>query len=392
MRILLINDYSTPTGGAELQFLDLRRELRARGHAVRLFSTSAPGGPGPRTADHECFGTVGRGRALLQTYNPWAVRRLRAVLQSFDPEVVHLKLFLTQLSPWILPLLRGRPTLYQAVWYRSICPTGSKWLPSGRECHQPAGWCCFREGCLPLHDWVPLSLQMKLWWRWRGALHRIVANSEFTKSKLENEGLGPVEVIYNGVSERPDRGERLSFPTLAYAGSLIPRKGVATLLRALAELIPDFPEVLLLVAGGGSQEGRLRELSRELALEDRVRWLGHLSRERMEEALGPAWIQVVPSLWQEPFGNVAVEAAMRATPVVASRVGGLKEIVIEGETGLLVPPGEPGALAAGLRRLLSDPKRVNELGQNGRQRALSKFLLSRTTDRFLDLYRELVDG
>ncbi len=103
MKILLVNDYATPTGGAELLTLVLRDGLRQRGHDARIFSSSARPSAGDNHADYECFGTTSRFRTLLQTVNPWAFWQLRQILTEFKPDVVHVTIFLTQLSPFILP-------------------------------------------------------------------------------------------------------------------------------------------------------------------------------------------------------------------------------------------------------------------------------------------------
>ena len=126
-------------GGAEIATLSLRDELRKRGHDARLFSSSARAGEGFSHADYECFGTTSLFRTLLQTANPWAYRRLANVLARFKPDVIHVTMFLTQLSPLILPLLRKVPSLYHVVWYRPICPIGTKLLSDGSACNVPLG-------------------------------------------------------------------------------------------------------------------------------------------------------------------------------------------------------------------------------------------------------------
>src|SRR5918999_1323382 len=139
MKILLINDYGTLTGGAEVQMLLFRDELRRQGHDARLFTSSARTSAEKSHADYECLGTTSRLRTLLQTANPWAFARLRKVLAEFHPDVVHVRIFLTQLSPLILPLLMNVPCVYHVVWYRPLCPLGTKMLPDGTACHLPAG-------------------------------------------------------------------------------------------------------------------------------------------------------------------------------------------------------------------------------------------------------------
>jgi hypothetical protein len=123
-----------------------------------VFATHVRLSGGESFADYECFGTTSRFRTLLQTFNPWAFAGLRRVLAEFRPDVVHVRMFLTQLSPLILPLLRDLRSLYHVIWYRPVCPLRTKVLPDGTACHDPAGIACSRHRCLPLRDWVPHPL------------------------------------------------------------------------------------------------------------------------------------------------------------------------------------------------------------------------------------------
>src|SRR5712692_8465621 len=126
MKILFVNDYAVPQGGAEILLLDLRDALRARGHDVRLFASNAGQNGSCSLADYTCRGTTSRFRTLLQSGNPWAAMKLRRVLADFQPDIVQVEMFLTQLSPLILPLLRNVRSIYHVVWYRPICPLGTK--------------------------------------------------------------------------------------------------------------------------------------------------------------------------------------------------------------------------------------------------------------------------
>src|ERR1700685_766742 len=218
MRILLISDYATPTGGAELMVLSLRDALRRRGHDARLFASSARPLGLPSQADYECFGIASRLRGLIQVGNPSAFWRLRQVLREFQPDVAHVRLFLGQLSPAILPLLRDIPALHHVAWYRSICPIGTKMLPDGASCHEPAGIACLRHQCFPAWAWPSTMLQMNLSRRWQGSFNIVVANSYATERRLEQEGVHPVEVIWNGVPVRALRGPLAEHPTVVFAG------------------------------------------------------------------------------------------------------------------------------------------------------------------------------
>lgn len=390
MKVLLLNDLGTPTGGAELQMLSLRQGLRDRGHDARLFASRwVPVMGCESLADYSCFGTDTRLQVFTQTVNPSAYFTLQRILRQFQPDVVHVRIFMGQLSPLILPLLQNIPCIYQAAMYRAICPRGTKTLPDGSPCSDPAGLACLRHQCMTPQSWAMLMVQRQLWLRWRRAFDLVVALSHGMKAKLEAEGITPVEVVHNGVPERPMRPALSHPPTLAFAGRLVAEKGVGVLLQAFAQVKVQVPEARLLIAGQGSEEGRLREMAESLNIASSITWLGHISRSQLEYHFNQAWVQVVPSLWDEPFGNVSTEAMMRGTALIASNVGAQPEIILDGKTGFLVPPGDGEALANALCRILLSPSLAEEMGQAGRQRVFTHFSEDRRTDRFVEIYQQI---
>jgi len=355
------------------------------------FQVTSPGG-GNSLADYECFGTTSRFRTLLQTANPWAFWQLRRVLATFRPDVVHVRIFLTQLSPLILPLLRDVPSLYHVVWYRPICPLGTKMLPDGSICQVPASVVCYHHRCLPLRDWLPLMLQLKLWRRWRNAFQLIVANSEAVKRRLIAEDITPIEVVWNGVPQRSLRPPLRRPPTIAFAGRLVREKGVDVLLRAFAKIVTHIPEARLLLAGGGPERERLTRQIADLGLSSTVAMLGYLSRLEMEHHFNEAWVQAVPSRWEEPCANVVLEAMMRGTAVVASDSGGMPEMVRDGQSGLLVLPDDTEALAQALLRLLQDRTAAERMGRVGHEIALAHFRQEICVERFVHFYQMLTES
>ncbi|MFQ4136064.1 glycosyltransferase family 4 protein [Nodosilinea sp. PGN35] len=393
MKILLLHDYGTASGGAELQMLSLRQGLSDRGHQVRLFASGAlPVAGHPQLADDTCFGTTSRLQVLSQTANPSAYWRLRRVLREFQPDVVHMRMFMWQLSPLILPLLRSRPCVYQTAVYKAICPAGTKVLPDGSPCQVAPGRVCLSGGCLTPQTWAVLMVQYRLWQRWRGAIDRVVALSQGMKAQLEAAGLSPVEVIYNGVPVRDPRPALSDPPTVVFAGRLVPEKGVDVLLKAFAVARSRIPTAQLLIAGQGPAAESLRALAQQLGLGDSVIWLGHVSRPALEAHFECAWVQAVPSQWEEPFGNVTTEAMMRGTAVVASAVGAQPEIIHGDRTGFLVPPGDIETWGDRLTRLLQNRELAETMGRAGRDRALAHFSEASRTDQFLALYQRLQNG
>jgi glycosyltransferase involved in cell wall biosynthesis len=389
MKILLISDYATPTGGAEILTIALRDGLRSRGHDARLFASSARPLNADSQADYECFGTTSRFRTLLQTANLWAVWKLKQILAEFQPDVVHVTMFLTQLSPLILPLLKNIPSLNYAVWYRVACPTGTKVLPNGTACQVKMGRACYQHHCLPLRDWLPLMVQMKLFQHWRDSFDLFVAPSKAVKQHLIEIGISKIEIIWIGTPIEPQRPPLSSPPTVVCAARLVEEKGVDVLLRAFALVVAQIPTARLLSIGDGIERAALQQQIVDLQLTDNVSMPGSMSRSEMEKLCSVAWVQVVPSVWAEPFGMVATEAMMRGTAVIASAAGGLAEIVQHHETGLLVPPGNADALAVALLQILQNRELAEQMGAKGREVAKTRYSQDMYVDRFLELYRSM---
>jgi glycosyltransferase involved in cell wall biosynthesis len=196
------------------------------------------------------------------------------------------------------------------------------------------------------------------------------------------------EIVHYGIDPdaepEPYTGD---VPRLLCVGRLIPIKGHIVLLRAFAAAKRELPGLELEIAGRGPLEPALRALARELGVADSVRFLGQVSP--IQRAIEDAAAVVVPSMG-EGFGMVALEAMERARPVIAAAIGGLGELVRDGETGLLVRPGEAEPLAEAIVRVAGDPELARRMGEAGRRRALSRFLQSYCTDRTELLYEDAV--
>jgi glycosyltransferase involved in cell wall biosynthesis len=198
------------------------------------------------------------------------------------------------------------------------------------------------------------------------------------------------QVVHYGIAPRPaPRPYRGGRPRLLCVGRLIPIKGHIVLLRAFADARRAVPELALDIAGRGPLEPALKALARDLGIADAVRFLGYVAP--IQDAIERSAIVVVPSLG-EGFGMVALEAMERARPVIAAAIGGLGELVVHGETGLLVPPGEAAPLARAIAELGGDLPRAARMGEAGRRRALADFLETRCVERTEILYRASLDS
>jgi glycosyltransferase involved in cell wall biosynthesis len=392
MKILLVNDYGTLSGGAETIVLSLREELRRRGHDARLFTSTAATAGLPNLADATGHGTSGALRTPLQVANPWAARALRQTLADFRPDVVHVNLYLTQLSPLILPAIRGIPSVYYAQWYRAICPVGTRRRPDGQRCHAAVGTACLRAGCLSARAWPLHMLQARADRAWGGAFHRVTAISRAVAESLEAHGaphLRGATVVHPGTGVVEPRQRFATEPTIVAAGRLVPEKGIDVLLRAFREIVARIPAARLVIAGDGPEGESLRRLAIDLGIASRVSFRGYLSRADVREAMRAAWVCCVPSVWAEPFGLVAAEAQMEGVPVVASRTGGLAEIVRDGVTGRLVEPGDVNGLAAAIHAIIGNRTTVDAMGRAAHADARARFDLPGFCTRFETIYGEI---
>jgi glycosyltransferase involved in cell wall biosynthesis len=191
------------------------------------------------------------------------------------------------------------------------------------------------------------------------------------------------EIVHYGIDPNGEPAPYSPSPRLLCVGRLVPIKGHIVLLRAFADARRQQPELELDIAGRGPLEPALKALARELGVADAVHFLGHVNP--IQNAIERAAMVVVPSMG-EGFGMVALEAMERARPVIAAAVGGLGELVRDGETGLLVAPADPGPLRDAIVTLARDRDLAARLGEAGRRRALSRFQQTFCTERTELLY------
>jgi glycosyltransferase involved in cell wall biosynthesis len=332
MRVaVLTTSYPRFPGDAAGRFIaDAVQNVRARGVSVDVVGPEQFRGYG-LTYGHGVLGNLRR--------RPWLVLFVPALLASFvraarrvDADLLH-----------------------------------AHWLPSG--------WVAARSGKpyvvqvwgtdVELARRAPQSVRGIL----RGARLVIAASTALAASAREL-GAARVEVIPSGVDLPPEVGEEASPPEILYAGRLSPEKGVEDLVSAAAGMN-------LVVAG----DGPLRRCVPGA--------LGFVPNDELQQLYARAAVVACPSR-REGFGVACLEAMAHGRPVVATNVGGLRDLVVEGETGLVVPPGDPPALRTALAQLLADPDLRSALGAAGRRRARERFSWRAATDATLDAYADAV--
>ena len=205
----------------------------------------------------------------------------------------------------------------------------------------------------------------------------------FSENRVHVLPLFPAE----SVSDARAAGLRREDDLLLFVGQLVMGKGVDVLLDAMSIARTN---CRLVVAGSGRQEEIFRMRARQLGLADRVSFLGRASPAELDLLYRTAACVVVPSRTPETFGLVGVEALKRGTPVIGTTVGGIEEWLHPGTTGLAVPPGDAGALAAAMDRILTDPVLAESMGSAGAALCEERFRADRHADELLQLFRGLV--
>ena len=366
MRILVVNwqDRENPqAGGAELHLHQIFGRLAARGHTVDLLCSGWSNSASRTVIDGIDVHRVGS----RHTYPFLAHRYYSRNLESRKYGVVIEDL---NKAPLYTPLWKT-PRLVALV-------------------HHLFGSTAFRETAAPL--------AAGLWMAERpiGRLYRNVpfeAVSESTALDLVQRGIprDHIKVIYNGVDTdylTPDQSVRSLMPLFIYVGRLKRYKGVDLVIRAFAAL--GDPRTSLEIAGTGDYRPVLEQLARELGVESRVHFLGFIPEASKLALLRRAWAAMLASP-KEGWGISNMEAAASGTPVIASDSPGIRESVVQGETGFLVPHGDIAAMAGAMRQLAASPSLVELLGTAGRSFA-EQFSWERAADSTISHLEGVVMG
>lgn len=270
------------------------------------------------------------------------------------------------------------------------------------------GWAAARAAGAPrvtLFYGVELRLVARAFPALRGFLRwairssqRVVAISRYTADEVRALVPGrAVEVIpytYELAEAPPPVARSVDrTPTILFVGRLVERKGVPVLVDALAELRRTV-DARVVVIGDGPERATIEQRATERGVRDVVELRGQVSDDALRGAYGEADVFVLPAIVDsrgdtEGLGVVLLEAMNFGLPVVGSSVGGILDIVVPEESGLLVPPGDASALARALQRLLSDPALARRLGAAGRDRVRTEFSWAAIVERWIAVYREL---
>ncbi|MBW9221332.1 glycosyltransferase family 4 protein [Methanothermococcus sp. SCGC AD-155-M21] len=244
------------------------------------------------------------------------------------------------------------------------------------------------------------------WWSTYES-HALITVSNSTKEEIcsiFNVPWDKVNVIYNGINPEEfdipmDDQEKNNFKLsigiqphekmILFVGRLVYQKGVEYLIRAVPDIIKNHPNSKVVIAGSGDMRGYLEDLAFQLGCRDKIIFLGFISGQMLKKLYKSSDLTVIPSIY-EPFGIVALEAMASGSPVIASAVGGLKEIIHHEYNGVTVYPNNPDSIAWGVNRVLSDERFREWIVNNAKKDVYNKYSWEAVAHNTIDVYSKVI--
>lgn len=385
MKVLLAHNYyrSSAPSGEDAVFRSERTLLENRGIEVIPFEKFND------DIDDSTFSQ--RMNVALDT--SWSIktyRELRAVLRKTRPDVAHFHNTFPQISPsaYLACQESGVPVVQTLHNFRFVCP-GAMLLRDGRPCELCLGNSllpalkhrCYRGSLTATAALVLMIHSNRLRGSYRHLVNRYISLTEFTAGRLVAGGLPREKIVVkpNFIEDVPAQlPDKQSYAI--YVGRLKSEKGVGALLSAWR----DLPHIPLKILGDGELRAELESMARRENLN--VEFLGYLPRERVLALVGEARIQVIPSECYEGFPLVVLEAYACGTPVVASKIGSLDELVEEGLSGVKFEAGNAKDLAEKIAAMWESPARLQEMGEYARELVRSRYTGDRNAEQLLQIY------
>ncbi len=388
MKILFFHDDCQIMGGANTYRRELSRTLKSLGHELYLF-TLEPN----RDEAEQCFSyTFRKGNRVVdhfkhRYFNPSFFLAFKRVVKKINPDIIHIHTNLAFTNS-VLLACGSTPVVQTLHDWRMICPFEKGVTIRNRICEKGFSGICYQEGCISRWRYYSQSI-----WRQINTLlikkkiNALITPSMALYRTFKNYGLEPVYIPnYVDTSKFPPVPFSTNGRNILCACHLFPGKGVHHLLKAFQSVLMRIPSARLNIVGEGPEKKRLEQLCISLDIKDSVRFSGEVPHMNVADFYAEARIVVLPSVAAENCPLVVLEAMASARPVIGSRVGGIPELILEDQTGLLFNPGDTNELSEKIVQLLLNPERAQKMGALGRERVEKQFSSQEHIKKILDLY------
>ena len=400
MKILIVNKFLFQKGGAETYILQLGDHLKMLGHEVQYFGMDhekrCVGNTANAYTSHMDFHTDSMRSKLTYSvktiYSIQARNKIRLVLEDFQPDVVHLNNINFQLTPAIIYEIKkfGIPIVQTVHDSQMACPSHNMYIEHKRiscqACLESKNYFhCIRNKCVHNSTLKSFIAAIEAFYYHARGTYRMVdayiSPSRFMADIVMQTGVreDTVHVLPNPIDTLPSTGVEKSERYILYFGRLSREKGIQTLLNA-ATLLPDIP---IVVAGSGP-------LEQAIQADRHIRFVGFKQDDELRRLVGGAVCSVLPAEWSENCPFSVLESQALGVPVIGSDMGGIPELIEDGETGFIFRAGDTEALAEKIRLLWDRPWMVAQM----KEKCLTKPYITWNgyISKLLDIYRMVEAG
>jgi len=397
MKVLQINNYGYVRGGSDRYFLDLSDLLLNRGHQVSYLVSASSKNKVDAPFAVQGFNVASP--SLLDVpkfvYSRDAARQLRLLIEKERPDVAHLHIYYGQITASILPVLKkyGIPMVQTLHEYKLLCPIatmmrqGSVCVACAKGGYWRAAWNRCNRGSLARSLATSVESYVSTLCGASTSIDHFIAVSDFLKYKMILHGIPPNRItrVYNFVRDEEYAENHDEGSYFLYFGRVEKVKGLETLIKAMSAI----PSVDLYVVGSGNAREDLEEMVIRMGLTN-VKFMGFQTGKKLRNLISGAICVVNPSECFETFGLVLVESFAQCRPVIASRIGGMSEVVSDGEDGLLFEAGNVEELRAALCWMAANKRRAVEMGKAGQAKVKKMFSAEKHYQEIMQVYEKVV--
>ncbi|PSN16428.1 glycosyl transferase family 1 [filamentous cyanobacterium CCT1] len=385
MKVLAVHNYYQQPGGEEQIFNTEATLLQSYGHEVIRYTLT----------NDQINGMNPLVLAKNTLWNSSVYQELRSLARQEKPDIAHFHNTFPLISPAAYYALKeeGIPVVQTLHNYRLLCPN-ALFFRNGKICEDCLGKSlplpgvvhgCYRES-RSASAMVASTVSFHTWLNtWNKAVDRFIVYSQFAMDKFVQGGLPAEKLVFKTNFLHPDPGIGQGKGGYGlFVGRLSVEKGLGVMLDAWRQLDGKIP---LKILGDGPMSDLVVEAMQTMP---EIEWLGRRPLEEVYEVVGNAAFLVFPSEWYETFGRVAIEAFAKGTPVVASNIGAIAELVDHERTGLLFRPGDSTDLATQIHWLLAHPEKLRQMRQGARAEFEAKYTAGKNCKRLMEIYQTVL--
>ena len=388
IKILFVhNNYASNNSGEEHAAEGLANLLKKNGHSVEWYRPSSD-------IIHDSF--LKKVTAFFSgIYSPKAIREIKDLLSSFQPDVVQIQNLYPFISPAVINTIKrkGIPIVMRCPNYRLFCPTGLHMDGKGKVCEKCLSFGrelnCVVKNC---EQNYPKSIGYALRnffgrtvWGITRNMDAYIVQTVFQKQKFIDNGI-PASKLFIVPGLTPSiKGidETIESKYVSFIGRVSEEKGISEFLEA-AKNLPDIP--FSVIGSLQKPDAYLKENS-----PPNVEWRGFISGRELDKCFKKSKIVVVPSKWYEGFPNVITRAMKHGKPIITSNLGAMSAIIDHKENGILVEPGNGIALTAAIGKLYNDSTKCDLYGKNAKMKADRVFSSTSVYDNLWNVYAGLIN-